>query len=337
METRANYALIGLFTVAVIAGAFGFVLWFAGGEKPGKRQTYKIVFTGSISGLSQGGWVLFNGVRVGEVTTIALLPEDPSQVYALIDVDATAPVRTDTKAKLEYTGFTGVASVSLTGGTTNAPALVGKDGPPVIFAERSEFQDLIESARQVASEASSFLAKGNKLLDDNSTSLSASLKNAEIFTGSLAANADGIKDFMAVLKPMTVKLDSLVSNADNVMKTVDPADVKSIVKDFASLSAKLDRAADRVDGVLAGLDSFLGKGDTKNAFAQVGDAAKSIRKVADNLNRFASSGLRQYEALAVDGRQTLDELKRALRSIQSDPQQFLFGRSQQLPTFSGAR
>jgi phospholipid/cholesterol/gamma-HCH transport system substrate-binding protein len=323
METRANYALIGLFTVAVIAAAFGFVLWFAGGETHGKRQTYRIVFTGSISGLNLGAWVLFNGVRVGEVTKIALLPEDPSEVYALIDVDANAPVRTDTKAKLEYTGFTGVASVSLTGGTTDAPALVSTNGPPVIRAERSEFQDLIESARQVASEASNFLAKGNKLLDDNQSSLTASLKNAEIFTGSLAANSGGIKD--------------LVRTLSEVGKAVDPADVNLIVTNFASLSAKLDRAADKVDGVLTGLDSFLGKGDTKNAFAEVGAAAKSIRKVADNLNRFASSGLRQYEALAVDGRQTLDELKRALRSIENDPQQFLFGKTQQIPTFSGAR
>jgi phospholipid/cholesterol/gamma-HCH transport system substrate-binding protein len=337
METRANYALIGLFTLAVIAGGFGFVLWFAGGEKPGKQQTYKIVFTGSISGLSRGGWVLFNGVRVGEVTTIALLPEDPSQVYALIDVDAMAPIRTDTKAKLEYTGFTGVASVSLTGGATNAPAIVSTNGPPIIHAERSEFQDLIETARQVASEGSSFLAKGNKLLDENAPSLTASLKNAEIFTGALAANADGIKDFMATLKPLTVKLDSLVSNADTVMKAVDPTDVKAIVANFSSLSGKLDKAADKIDGVLAGLDSFLGKGDAKNPLAEVGEAAKSIKKVADNLNKFASAGLRQYEALAVDGRQTLDEVKRAVRSIQNDPQQFLFGKTQQLPTFSGAR
>ncbi len=337
METRANYALIGLFTLAVIAGAFGFVLWFAGAEKRGKQETYKILFSGSISGLNLGGWVLFNGVRVGSVTHIALLPEDPSEVYALIDIDATVPVRSDTKARLEYTGFTGVASVALTGGATNAPPLARTNGPPVIFAERSEFQDLIQSARQVASEASSFLAKGNKLLDDNSASLSASLKNAEIFTASLATNADGIKEFMATLKPLTVKLDSLVSNADNVMKSVDPADVKTIVANFSSLSGKLDRAANKIDGVLAGLDSFLGKGDTKGAFAEVGDAAKSIRKVADNLNKFATAGLRQYEALAVDGRKTLGEINRALRSIEDNPQQFLFGKSQQLPTFSGAR
>jgi phospholipid/cholesterol/gamma-HCH transport system substrate-binding protein len=77
METRANYALIGLFTLAIIAAAFGFVMWFSGAEKPGGRNTYKIVFTGSVSGLSVGGWVLFNGVRVGEVSKIDLMPQDP--------------------------------------------------------------------------------------------------------------------------------------------------------------------------------------------------------------------------------------------------------------------
>jgi phospholipid/cholesterol/gamma-HCH transport system substrate-binding protein len=100
METRANYALIGVFTLAVIAAAFGFVLWFSGAEKPGGRTTYKIIFTGSISGLPDGGVVLFNGVRVGAVTKIDLLPQDPSRVFALIEVDAKVPVRADTKARL---------------------------------------------------------------------------------------------------------------------------------------------------------------------------------------------------------------------------------------------
>ena len=31
METRANYALIGAFTLAVILAGFGFTLWIAGG------------------------------------------------------------------------------------------------------------------------------------------------------------------------------------------------------------------------------------------------------------------------------------------------------------------
>lgn len=355
METRANFALIGLFTLSVIAAAFGFVLWFAGGEKPGQRQTYKIVFTGSISGLARGGWVLFNGVRVGEVTRIALLPEDPSEVYALVDVDQNVPVRSDTKARLEYTGFTGVASVALTGGATDAPPLVSTNGPPVIHADRSDFQDLVESARRIAGQASDFLTKGNKLLDENSASLTATLKNAEIFSGSLAANSEGIKDFMATiadvgrsLKPVTEKLESLVTNADNIVKEVDPADVKNIVKDVASLSAKLDRAADKIDGVLTNLNGFLATGDSNGVFAEVAAAAKSIKTAADNLdsrakqvlanlNRFTGSGLRQYEALAADGRKALEEITRAVRSLESNPQQFLFGKSPQIPEYSGRR
>ena len=73
-----------------------------------------------------------------------------------------------------------------------------------------------------------------------------------------------------------------------------------------------------------------------------------MRKVADNLdsrmkeitaniNRFTGSGLRQYEALAIDGRKTLEEINQAVRSIENNPQQFLFGKSSQVPEYSGAR
>ena len=64
METRANYLVIGVFTLAVIAGVFGFVFWMqaAGG---GERGYYKIAFDGSVAGLRTGGAVMYNGIRVG--------------------------------------------------------------------------------------------------------------------------------------------------------------------------------------------------------------------------------------------------------------------------------
>jgi phospholipid/cholesterol/gamma-HCH transport system substrate-binding protein len=303
METRANYALIGVFTLAVIAAAFGFVLWFSGGQKPGGRTPYKVVFTGSVSGLSVGGVVLFNGVRVGAVTKIDLLPQDPSRVVALIDVDAKVPVRADTRARLEYTGFTGVASVALTGGALDAPPLPATQGPAVIVAERSDFQDLIATAQRVATQASEFFTKTNRLIDDNSASITASVKNAEKFSDALAANSDGLKDFMGAgksIKPLTVKLDALAGDADKVVKAINPDDIKTIVSDFAALSAKFD-------------------------------------KIATNVNRFSGSGLHQYEALAVDGRKTLEQINQAVRSIENNPQQFLFGKSPRIPEYSGAR
>jgi phospholipid/cholesterol/gamma-HCH transport system substrate-binding protein len=307
METRANYALIGVFTLAVIAAAFGFVLWFSGSEKPGGRTTYKIIFTGSISGLSEGGFVLFNGMRVGTVTKIDLLPQDPSRVYALIEVDSKAPVRADTKARLEYTGFTGVASIALTGGALDAPPLPATQGPAIIVADRSDYQDLVETARRVAAQASDLLTKTNHLIDDNSASITATMKNAEKFSDALAANPEGLKDFMGAIadvgksiKPLTAKLDALAGDADNVVKG-----------DVAAAAKSIKKAADDLDS--------------------------RMKEIAANINRFSGSGLRQYEALAVDGRKTLEQINQAVRSIESNPQQFLFGKSPRIPEYSGAR
>ena len=44
METRANYVLIGAFTLAVIAAAFGFVLWFQSLHTTKARSPIRIVF-----------------------------------------------------------------------------------------------------------------------------------------------------------------------------------------------------------------------------------------------------------------------------------------------------
>jgi phospholipid/cholesterol/gamma-HCH transport system substrate-binding protein len=46
METRANFVLIGSFTLAVIAAAFGFVLWFQGLHTTKARSPLRIVFEG---------------------------------------------------------------------------------------------------------------------------------------------------------------------------------------------------------------------------------------------------------------------------------------------------
>ena len=67
METRANHALIGLFTLAVITTAFMFVYWFSGGRAQSGTKSYEVLFSSSVSGLSRGAQVLFNGLRVGEV------------------------------------------------------------------------------------------------------------------------------------------------------------------------------------------------------------------------------------------------------------------------------
>lgn len=347
METRAHYALIGVFALAVLAIGFFSVYWLSGGgSRPQGTQTYKVIFAGSIAGLGRGGFVLFNGVRVGEVKEIDLMPNDPAHVYALINVDARVPIRADTKARLESTGFTGVQSIALIGGNINAPPLPkpANGGPPVILAERSDFQDMLEAARSVAGQASDLLTKANKLLDEDSAPLNASVKNVQKFSDALASNSDGVKQFLTAMTtvgkeigPLSTKLSTLADDTDHVVKAVDPDQVKSMIKDMSELSAKLNKAADQVDTVLTSLNGFLKTTDSKGAFEEIAGAAKSIHELADhldqrtkeltaNLNHFTGAGLHQYEALAIDGRKTLQDLDQVIKSVEQNPQQFIFGK-----------
>ena len=80
METRARYALIGLFMFAVILASFGFVYWLENKGGFGERKTYLIQFESSVSGLLVGSAVLFNGIRVGDVTNVALNPDGKAGV-----------------------------------------------------------------------------------------------------------------------------------------------------------------------------------------------------------------------------------------------------------------
>ena len=360
METRANYALIGGFTLAVIAAAFLFVFWFSGGQKPAGRIVYRVVFPGAVTGLVRGANVLFNGVRVGEVTAVDLLENDPAHVVAKIEVDKRVPIKADTKAQLEYTGLTGLASVGLAGGSASAAALEpGPDGEmAVINAERSDFTSLLQTATRLSGKLDGILEKADKLVTEAGPALTTTAKNAAVFSQALADNAAGLKtalgafaDIGAAVKPLAAKLETLTGDTDAIMKAVDPGQVKIIVADTAAFMGKLSAAGDKFDGVLTSLNGFLGTGagESKGAFAEVAEAAKSMRKLTDNLDvrtreittgikNFTGPGLKQYEALAVDGRRTLDDISRVMRSLERDPSQVIFGAKPQVPEFrSGSR
>src|SRR5262245_66472920 len=84
METRARYALIGAFMLAVIAASFAFVYWLENKGGFGQRAYYQLRFDGSVSGLQEGSAVLFSGIRVGEVTGLGLDPEHPDRVVVAV-------------------------------------------------------------------------------------------------------------------------------------------------------------------------------------------------------------------------------------------------------------
>ena len=273
METRANYVLMGLFTLAVIVGGFGFVYWFNTIGGVGERATYRIVFDGSVSGLRTGASVLFNGIRVGEVTELKLDPAAPRAVIAMVSIEKVVAVRTDTSVNLEYQGVTGTASIALRGGSETSPLPPGN--PPTLNVDAAGAQDVTQAAREA-------MRRIDSLVADNEAVLKGALKNIEAFSQTLAANSQ------------------------------------------------------RIDHILSGAEGLLGGGaDQPGDIAQ---AARAIKSAAENLDarsaeistgltRFSTSGLREWERLAIDGRRTLAEVDKMVKNIDRNPSRLIFGGS----------
>lgn len=208
MERRANYIMIGLFTFAAIAAAFAFVFWIHHTSDKKTGVAYRVIFDGAVSGLRVGSSVLFNGIRVGEVTALKLDPDAPSQVTALIIVNKATPIRSDTYVGLEFTGLTGIAAVSLKGITTSAPLLEKEEGePPSLRADISASQDMMQAARDV-------LAKADALIVANQEDLRKAVQNLTAFTDVLAKNSDNIDAILKNTKDATAGAKELIENVD---------------------------------------------------------------------------------------------------------------------------
>ncbi len=248
MENRAHYALIGMFTLAVVAAAFAFVWWFNLSQGAAQLTTVRLVFTGSVSGLSRGSVVRFNGLRVGEVTEIALVPDDPGRVTAMIEVDPSTPLKTDTRARLEYSGLTGVATVQLTGGTRTAAQLTTPDGEgvPTIIADRSDFQDILETVQRIAGRTDEVLTKAEKLFTDNEAAIGSTLRNVETFSQALADNSQGVSAFLTSvgdaggrIATLSVQLERLAADADTLLRGVDPASLNRTLGNVENITQTL--------------------------------------------------------------------------------------------------
>jgi phospholipid/cholesterol/gamma-HCH transport system substrate-binding protein len=247
METRANFVLIGTFVLAVIAAAFGFVLWFQNLHSVKLRSPLRIVFEGSASGLRNGGNVNFNGIRVGEVVSVKI--DNPKRVVALAMVENNAPIRKDTLVGLEFQGLTGVSAISLKGGDPDAAAVpLDQDGVPVLTADPNSVQDISEAVKAT-------LQNVNRIISENQESVKNSLRNVEAFSATLARNSEVIDGIM-------LKIDSVMGKTDGIM-------------------GKADAVVARTDNILLGLDALAGGKDGGELTA----AVKSFHELTENLDK----------------------------------------------------
>ncbi|MCV6600238.1 MAG: MlaD family protein [Cohaesibacter sp.] len=258
METKANFVAIGLFTLIMTAIGFGFVYWIARYDETRPTQDLTVRFSGSVAGLTKGGIVMFNGIKVGEVRHLSYDPTNPKYVIAKLSVESAIPLKQDSTIALSFQGLTGVAYVEMKGGSETLPSIFSMSPIPELTAQNSAFEDLMAGARQILSHADSILSKVDAVVTTNESRINNSLDNVEAFTAALKNNAENIDTFLSDassaakgLTNLSAKLETLSTTAESLIGALEPQSVQASVKNVEIFTDRLAKASNNFDSVVS--------------------------------------------------------------------------------------
>ncbi|WKD30192.1 MCE family protein [Halomonas sp. KG2] len=307
METRAHHVLIGLFTLGTAVAALLFALWmsYAAGER--NYQPYRILFERSVSGLSIGSKVQYNGIEVGDVTELTLNPDDPRQVIASVRVYEDTPVKTDTRAKLAFASITGSMSVQLYGGTPESPRLANQTDSmaPLIKADPSPIATLFDEGETMIQNINSILINVNELFNDGNreqagTILTSIAQITEMIASQQTALDQNMALFGEVSRQATTTLESIDTLSQEATQLLRQ-DGQQMMQSAASASRDVASAAQRIEQLV---------NDNAGAVDSMLQGAQDIAPALSAL------------------RSTLTNLERITRQLEESPTDFFLGRDQ---------
>lgn len=299
METKANYVLIGAFTLIVGLALLAFGLWAAKYSSDRTWTEYRVVFREAVTGLSVGSPVQYNGIAVGSITELNLVPDDPRQVVARIRLNSNTPVKTDTRAKLAITSLTGPSIIQLSGGTPQAQALtaVNRDPAPIIPTTPSALQNITDVANRIVERMDQVLS------DRNVASINATLANLETISGGLADRDQGTQALLMSARDAARSLDDTLKTTNGTIKRLDT----NLVQQLPPILDKLETTLTKLDSAAGSADSILGE----NRAA---------------INSFANDGLAQLGPTLTELRGLIRDLRRVSDKLDNNPARYLLGR-----------
>lgn len=299
METKANYVLIGAFTLLTAVLLLVFGLWAAKYSSERNFQDYRVIFTEPVTGLTEGSSVQYNGIAVGTVESLDLAPQDPRKVIARLKLKADIPVKVDTRAKLSITGLTGSPFIQLTGGSPTAPRLARGDRRevPVIRTESSALQNIADTANRLVARMDQVLS------EENVKRIANTLDNIESLTGSIADQREDLRALIINARESSEQLSATLKTTNRAVEDID----RELVDKLPALTAKLDSTLTRLDSAAGGADAIL----SENRSA---------------LHSFANDGLAQLGPTLGELRSLIRDLRRITDRLQGSPAGYLLGR-----------
>jgi len=297
---KANPALIGVFVLGAVVLSVAAVALLGSGRFFAKRQQFVCFFTGSLEGLNPGAPVKFRGVQIGEVTKMLLRHGQPTtdlhvaRLPVFIEIDqkllvelAASPrvvnmdretldeaIKIGLRARLETQSLvTGVLYVGLDFlPDTPAVLMLPPEGPELeIPTVPTTFQQVFANLEKVM----------HRLDALDLEALVASAKGAFDGVNQLARSPD--------VSRTVVELHDTLASFHRVTDALGP-NVQPTMTDVRASLAQLKVSLESLNGTLVSLRSLLDPSaplvvDLSSTLNELGDAARSVRALADYLER----------------------------------------------------
>lgn len=289
MNVKVNYIAVGLFVIMLGTALIAGILWISAVGPHQVYDKYVVYMTESVSGLSKDGAVKYRGVDVGKIAALTLDHENPERVRVLLNIERGTPIKEDTVATLAEQGLTGLAHVSLTGGSRSSPLLRKKQDEqyPVIATKPSRFEEFGTKLSKLLSVLTDTGSQLNKLLNDtNQEKIKQSLNHLETLTGTLANQSQSLS---TTLDDLAIVMNNARQASTGLPDSVAQLNRSAVaLEKMASEIASAGRTLDQTISVNSRrIDRF-----TSETLPETTLLVKELRRIAENLHHMS----RQLEA-----------------------------------------
>ncbi len=293
MERDTHYFLVGLFViVTAVAGVLFAGLFY---DKPYVDAVhYDIHFDTPVEGLEKGSDVRYMGIKMGEVTQVFLLPDNPARVAVRVMLETGTPVNAATVATLRQQGLTGVPFVNLAQDTAVKPEPLGVSAGnafPVIPTKLTDMEAVIQQLPKLEQNLSTLVAAANEVFNpQNREHLAGLLEN-------LHEASAGLPELIANLNQTSRELKVLVEHLDGAVQRSEQGlagNMKALQSTLASIkqtSQRVDKLVQDIDRVVVNnegrVNELLGEGgeNLKSVLDESRKAAVSVRQLSERLEQ----------------------------------------------------
>jgi phospholipid/cholesterol/gamma-HCH transport system substrate-binding protein len=278
-----------------------FVYWYSGGRDRRSYVPYEIYFSGSVTGLSEGGSVRYLGVEVGRVRRIRIDPRSPERVQVIAQIDQATPISDKTTAQLTLLSFaTGLLYIDLRQNTAGRAVMppVPSIEYPVINSVQSTLDNFLDQLPEIASNAANLLERAQQIFSpENSAALADMVKNLHDASRGLPATMQRVDTLLADFDLATNETRKLIAGLQHATDELGPQ--------ITTLADRLATTADHLEKASRGVEAFIAENRA-------------------GVTAFAQDGLPQLQRMLEEARGAAAEFAELSRSLKDNPSQLLY-------------